>query len=346
MLAFILTPALIVGLFALVLFQVRIMDLGISDLGNQSRMSVWTEVVLRPCVGFVLVVNALSVLFYQARKRDWGVEQVRKSVLPEVFRKWIHRVIKLLREEISKRSGRVFNDHSWPIFAGDNSKLCEPGEVQKHNWAYFAENDVSYKFYMLEKLWMLCIFTIQWGTIVFYIILVAQWVLLGMFLNPNALAPYATAIVAMAAHVLQIYSRKVAFYESALVLLKEAIHMFKENRKVKALQQLKALEMARNMEERWPDIHLHTKSSEPLVTSMTPRNKVTVKIPKIQVEDAEPDLEAIKNEAAQLMKTATEAIEETTIHELQAWLVPFLPSFHLNAPSCLGTPAFHKCLAL
>jgi len=242
-LLFVLAPIIIAGFFCLALYQIRIIDLGVTDLGKNGRGHFWQEDLFQPYVIACLVLNGISLFIYQMRRQDWGNPQKPYYMLPEWFSRYRDKMAMF-----NKRKNKVFPD-------GSTGKR-DYHATQEHTWAYFAERDRKYRTYQMEHNISRIVWTCEWFIALFYIFLVCVWILLGMFLQPNTLAPYATAIIGMITHVYSVYTRFLSFYEHASIKLKQEITNFNQNVVKRAIQQLNAMELARSMQERWPDIEV------------------------------------------------------------------------------------------
>jgi len=214
-LIFVLTPCLMMYFFLASMFYMIVKDKGTTIFGRESDAAITQDAILLPCIIIILFLNLVSMIMYYFRWRDWGIPH----------------------ENIFKGNKQVFPE-------GAN----ELEHVATFDWEdYYKRGSKSYRIRMHEQQIMKMVWALSYMAAILFCVLVSVWVLLGMFLNPNRVAPYATAIVGLFGHILSMFRRMKSFFESAKGRLEQLILKFHHQMQVQALDQIKMLEGARTL---------------------------------------------------------------------------------------------------
>ncbi|EKX33841.1 hypothetical protein GUITHDRAFT_147625 [Guillardia theta CCMP2712] len=215
-LTFVLAPCLIFYFFLANMFYMIVKDKGTSIFGVDSDAAITQDAILLPSIIILLFLNLASMVMYYFRWRDWGIPH-----------------------ESTTKGGKQ------QVFPEGESEL---DSVAAFDWDdYYRRGSKSYRIRMYEQQLMKFVWAVSYMVSILFCVLVSVWVLLGMFLNPNRVAPYATAIVGLFGHVLSMFRRMKSFFDSAKGRLEQLIVDFHHQMQVQALDQIKILEGARNL---------------------------------------------------------------------------------------------------
>ncbi len=177
----------------------------------------------------VVVINSVSATMHYCRTYDWGQPPIPPPHTQA--RAAFHKVVPGPSDVGDGLSTECVKKPSLP--ADDETDELWAQHYRKADWWYATQ--------MLGRDLMLFIWAFSLGMLVFYGTVVAVWVLLGMFIEPNAVAPYATAVASLVAHVWTLYKGLAGFRDDARLRLSAAIRHFREGRRDEARALLRAL---------------------------------------------------------------------------------------------------------
>ncbi len=184
----------------------------------------------------VVVVNGVSATMHYCRTYDWGQPPIPPpdAQAPAAF----HKVAPGPSD-----AGPSFDGDGMTTECGPNPSVPADADAATDAlWAkHYRQADWWYATQMLGRDLMLFFWAFSLGMLVFYGTVVAVWVLLGMFIEPNAVAPYATAVASLVGHVWTLYKGLAGFRDDARLRLAAAIKQFRESRRDEARALLRAM---------------------------------------------------------------------------------------------------------
>jgi hypothetical protein len=175
----------------------------------------------------VVVFNGVSATMHYCRTYDWGQPPIPPPVTQAQAA--FHKVVP--EPSVAGSPTECGPETSPPAVAATDALWAQ--HYRQADWWYAAQ--------MMGRDLMLFFWAFSLGMLVFYGTVVAVWVLLGMFIEPNAVAPYATAVASLVSHVWTLYKGLAGFRDDARLRLTAAIRHFRESRRDEARALLRAL---------------------------------------------------------------------------------------------------------
>ena len=96
--------------------------------------------------------------------------------------------------------------------------------------AYLFVADFWYYFHVYVQSISVIVVSVLYFFAFTIIIILGTWIMLGMFLEPEKVAPFATAVVSFVAHIASLFSRMRQFVYECKIRLKHSIEDFEENK--------------------------------------------------------------------------------------------------------------------
>ena len=185
----------------------------------------------------VVVVNGVSATMHYCRTYDWG----QPPTLPPDAQAPPAAFHKVAPGPLDEGPAIADSDDGLSAECGPKPTLAANATTDALWAKHYRQADWWYATQMLGRDLMLFFWAFSLGMLVFYCTVVAVWVLLGMFIEPNAVAPYATAVASLCAHVWSLYKGLTGFRDDARLRLTAAIKHFRESRRDEARALLRAL---------------------------------------------------------------------------------------------------------
>eukprot|EP00291_Cryptomonas_curvata_P019827 CAMPEP_0172159236 /NCGR_PEP_ID=MMETSP1050-20130122/4849_1 /TAXON_ID=233186 /ORGANISM="Cryptomonas curvata, Strain CCAP979/52" /LENGTH=1554 /DNA_ID=CAMNT_0012828783 /DNA_START=129 /DNA_END=4793 /DNA_ORIENTATION=+ len=222
---FIMTPCWLIYLFCIVMFATRIKERGVADFGKTGLFTTnFLQDLGKYSTLLIVVTNFVSAYRHKLRE-NLRLHKAEKRSKLEVYHRLNGRRISINGGQVSNGQGPDnIKDLSAKI--SNHTVHAATFTVRFMNWLSETVHDI------MQDLWLLEI-----GCTTFYMVVVAIWVLLGMFLSPVVVAPFATAISGLALHIIVIYSKLNNFFQEAKLELKGAMQQFKVTAIKQVLQQ-------------------------------------------------------------------------------------------------------------
>jgi len=161
----------------------------------------------------------------------------------EIKNEKLAKALKEGRNEFSSDEFNEFNidgsnlSENCYIKAGD--KFFKPRQVDDNEfYCVYKVNDVFYRVCMFERNVFHGLFLFTVWLIVGYYSQIAIWCLLGMFLDPNRIAPYAVAVTSLVLNITSMYKEKMTFFQETKSALKTEIVKFHQNLRDESVKML------------------------------------------------------------------------------------------------------------
>lgn len=253
--AFILMPCWLVYFFCIIMFSVRVKERGIVDYGFTALFTTnFLQDLGKYLTLIVVVTNFISAYRYKVRQRltAYLVEKNERRIFLLRHSKELGKSISSndaksmssndVEKSMSSNDAKVFSENVTNVQDPSDKAFTSTSrlsnDIVKHSvktgsaLARMTHWTSEVVHYLMQDLWL-----IEIGGSVFYIVVVTIWVLLGMFLDPVNVAPFATAVLGLAVHILVTYNKMMGFFNEAKLELKAAMQNFKTTATNQVLEQ-------------------------------------------------------------------------------------------------------------
>ena len=140
-----------------------------------------------------------------------------------------------------------FTDEERDMARPSGDEPCvRPGETTRPG------KDTRFWFKLHDKVTktsIVLVYSFEYMALIFLMIVSCVWVILGMFLEPTKVAPYATAVTGLIAHTASMASRLKGFLDDCKMQLKQAIEDFEEKLLQQIIDNVKQLDAAIGISE-------------------------------------------------------------------------------------------------
>ena len=216
--AFNLLPLLILYSWIVNLLYIEVLEKGLAVYGVGTDAAAFQEYTV-PATGFYIALTsfAVLVLYYNRTKSWWDPEEAG-------FTEEERDMAKPSCDEPCVRPGETANK-------GRDTRF----------W-YDLHDKVT-------KTSIVLVYSLEYAAFIFLLSVSCVWVILGMFLEPTKVAPYASAVTGLIAHTASMASRLKAFLDDCKMQLKKAIEDFEEKLLQQIINNVKHLDAAIGISE-------------------------------------------------------------------------------------------------
>lgn len=201
------------------------------------------------------------------------------------------------------------------IKAGE--KFFKPQQVDDDNFhCVYEVNDVFYRFCMFERNVFHILFLFTVWLIVAYYSQIAIWCLLGMFLDPNRIAPYAVAVTSLVLNITSMYKEKMTFFQESKTALKTEMVKFHQNLRDESVKMLQ-VHVAAGAQVTGTSMDV-TEVQEGMHNLKDLQGQV-----RDDLQTAQEEMQKVK----ELKEKATKSVEDVSDMEVFTWLEKYSISF-------------------
>ena len=217
--AFNLVPLLIGYMWMVNLLYVEVLEKGLAVYGVGTDAAAFQEFTV-PAAGMYIALTsfAVLVLYYYRTKSWWDPEEAG------------------------------FTEEERDMAKSSGDEPCErPRETVKQGKDTRFWYDLHDK---VTKTSLVLVYSFEYVALIFLMSVSCVWVILGMFLEPTKVAPYATAVTGLIAHTASMAARLKSFLDDCKMQLKKAIEDFEEKLLQEIINNVKQLDAAIGISEK------------------------------------------------------------------------------------------------